>query len=70
MGWYFRCGRLLLDKSTVGGSRYVSIAPSHEAMCRDLKKLYDKVLAWTLSPDLVTREHGVEIANDIRRTFD
>ncbi|KAF3664319.1 hypothetical protein FXO37_11545 [Capsicum annuum] len=49
---------------------YIPIAPSHEVMRRGLKKLYDKVLAWTLSPDLVTREYGAEIANVIRRTFE
>ncbi|KAF3627978.1 hypothetical protein FXO38_28479 [Capsicum annuum] len=70
MGWYLRHGRLLLGNPTVGGSRYIPIAPSNEVIRRGLKKLYDKVLAWTLSSDLVTREHGAEIANVIRRIFD
>ncbi|PHT43420.1 hypothetical protein CQW23_17445 [Capsicum baccatum] len=70
MGWYLRHSQLLLGNPTVGGSRYIPIVPSHEVMCRGLKKLYDKVLAWTLSPNLLTREHRAEIANVIRRTFD
>ncbi|KAF3652057.1 hypothetical protein FXO38_16313 [Capsicum annuum] len=39
MGWYLRHGRLLLGNSTVGDSRYIPIAPSHEVMRRGLKKL-------------------------------
>ncbi|KAM3395594.1 hypothetical protein P3S68_004600 [Capsicum galapagoense] len=70
MGWYLRHGRLLLGNPTVGGSRYIPIAPSNEVIRRCLKKLYDKVLAWTLSSNLVTREHGAEIANVIKRIFD
>ncbi|KAF3629548.1 hypothetical protein FXO37_28898 [Capsicum annuum] len=52
---YLLAAHLLLGNPTLGGSRYVAIAPSHEAMRRGLKQLYDKALVWTLIPNPETR---------------
>ncbi|KAF3618285.1 hypothetical protein FXO38_26875 [Capsicum annuum] len=58
MEWYLQRGRLLFDNPTLSDSRYVVIAPSHEAMRRGLHQLYDKMRCAITSP-LEPKPHAV-----------